>query len=127
VAAAAAAAAAADPHQVDELSEDELQQVQCSLEQQQPIFHDCWCALRQCMELLTADTSHWVKVAALSGLGPFLMKLPGCQLGQLLLGRFTGMAGSSVVIYEISLALSCAQHYGPLVARLGLGHWQDMR
>eukprot|EP00775_Hariotina_reticulata_P013021 gene13021-13150_t len=81
----------------------------------------------QCMDLLTADSSHWVKVAALSGLGPFLLKLPGCQLGQLLLGRFTGMAGSSVVIYEISLALSCAQHYGQLAARLGPGRWQDMR
>lgn len=99
----------------------------CSLEQQAALLHDCWCALRQCMELLTADSSHWVKVAALSGLGPFLLQLPPCQLGQLLLGRFTSMAGSTVVIYEVSVALACAQAFGQLAVLLGPDRWADMR
>lgn len=79
------------------------------------------------MELLSADSSHWVKVAALSGLGPFLLQLPPCQLGQLLLGRFTSMAGSTVVIYEVSVALSCAQAFGQLAVLLGPERWHDMR
>ena len=79
------------------------------------------------MELLSADSSHWVKVAAMAGLGPFMLLLPGCQVGQLLLGRFTSMAGSTVVIYEISVALSCAQHFGALAMRLGPERWPDMR
>lgn len=91
------------------------------------MLHDCWCALRQCMELLSADSSHWVKVAAMSGLGPFLLALPSCQVSLLLLGRFTSMAGSTVVIYEISVALACAQHFGALVVRLGVDRWQEMR
>lgn len=103
------------------------EQPHCKLEQQAPLLHDCWCALRQCMELLTADSSHWVKVAALSGLGPFLLQLPPCQLGQLLLGRFTSMAGSTVVIYEVSVALACAQAFGRLAVLLGPDRWHDMR
>jgi len=99
----------------------------CTLEQDSGLLHDCWCALRQCMELLTADSSHWVKVAALSGLGPFLLQLPHCQLGQLLLGRFMSMAGSTVVIYEVSVALACAQAFGQLAVLLGADRWADMR
>jgi hypothetical protein len=108
---------------------DQQQQphAQCHLEQQAALLHDCWCALRQCMELLTADSSHWVKVAALSGLGPFLLQLPPCQLGPLLLGRFTSMAGSTVVIYEVSVALACAQVFGQLAVLLGPERWPDMR
>jgi hypothetical protein len=99
----------------------------CPLQRSAPLLHDCWCALRQCMELLSADSSHWVKVAAMAGLGPFMLLLPGCQVGQMLLGRFTSMAGSTVVIYEISVALSCAQHFGALAVRLGPERWADMR
>jgi hypothetical protein len=99
----------------------------CPLQRAAPLLHDCWCALRQCMELLSADSSHWVKVAAMAGLGPFMLLLPGCQVGQMLLGRFTSMAGSTVVIYEISVALSCAQHFGALAMRLGPERWADMR
>jgi hypothetical protein len=99
----------------------------CPLQRATPLLHDCWCALRQCMELLSADSSHWVKVAAMAGLGPFMLLLPGCQVGQMLLGRFTSMAGSTVVIYEISVALSCAQHFGALAMRLGPERWADMR
>lgn len=99
----------------------------CPLQRAAALLHDCWCALRQCMELLSADSSHWVKVAAMAGLGPFMLLLPGCQVGQLLLGRFTSMAGSTVVIYEISVALSCAQHFGALAMRLGPERWADMR
>jgi hypothetical protein len=99
----------------------------CPLQRAAPLLHDCWCALRQCMELLSADSSHWVKVAAMAGLGPFMLLLPGCQVGQMLLGRFTSMAGSTVVIYEISVALSCAQHFGALAVRLGPERWADMR
>jgi hypothetical protein len=102
-------------------------QQQCKLEAKAGLLHDCWCALRQCMELLTADSSHWVKVAALSGLGPFLLQLPHCQLGQLLLGRFTSMAGSTVVIYEVSVALACAQAFGQLAVLLGPDRWPDVR
>lgn len=115
------------PHHASNGSEAAVAQSECSLEAAAPVLHDCWCALRQCMELLSADTSHWVKVAALSGLGPLLLALPGCQIGMLLLGRFTSMAGSSVVIYEISVALSCAQQFGPLVVRLGAARWHEMR
>jgi hypothetical protein len=103
------------------------EQPQCRLEQTVPLLHDCWCALRQCIELLTADSSHWVKVAAWSGLGPFLLQLPPCQLGMLLLGRFTAMAGSTVVIYEVSVALACAQAFGQLAVLLGPDRWHDMR
>jgi hypothetical protein len=110
-----------------ETQHEQHEQPACSLEQQAALLHDCWCALRQCMELLTADSSHWVKVAALSGLGPFLLQLPPCQLGQLLLGRFTSMAGSTVVIYEVSVALACAQAFGQLAVLLGPDRWADMR
>jgi hypothetical protein len=113
----------------EEASRQQQQQaaLSCVLNEAVPLLHDCWCALRQCMELLTADSSHWVKVAALSGLGPFLLQLPPCQVGQLLLGRFTSMAGSTVVIYEVSVALACAQAFGQLAVLLRPERWHDMR
>jgi hypothetical protein len=79
------------------------------------------------MDALTVDSSHWVKVSALSGLGSFLVKLPACQLSQLLINRYLAMANSSVVVYEISVALACAQSFGALAEKLGAGRWPQIR
>jgi hypothetical protein len=98
----------------------------CALEQA-PVLHACWAALRECADCLTADSSHWVKVTALSGLGPCLLALPPCQLSSLLIGRFVAMGSSTTVIYEISVALACAQSFGLVASRLGPHRWQDMR
>jgi hypothetical protein len=99
----------------------------CALEQQQPGLHACWAALRECIDCVTADSSHWVKVTALSGLGPCLVALPPCQVSGLLLGRFVAMGSSTTVIYEISVALACAQSFGLVASRLGAHRWPDVR
>lgn len=118
------AAPAAEEHDQEGLGEDPHT---CSLAAEQPALHACWAALRECVDFVTADSSHWVKVTGLSGLGPCLMALPPCQLSGMLLGRFVGMGSSTTVIYEISVALTCAQSFSLVTSRLGPHRWPDMR
>jgi hypothetical protein len=99
----------------------------CGLAESQPELHACWAALRACVDCVTADSSHWVKVTALSGLGPCLLALPPCQLSGQLLGRFVAMGSSTTVIYEISVALACAQSLGAVASRMGPQRWEDVR
>lgn len=99
----------------------------CAMQQADPLLHACWDALRECVDAVTADSSHWVKVTAQSGLGPCLVALPPCQLSTLLVGRFTAMGSSTTVIYEISVALACAQSLGLVASRLGPQRWPDIR
>ena len=99
----------------------------CALALEAPALHACWDAVRACLDAVTSDSSHWVKVTALSGLGPCLLALPPCQLSGLLLGRFVAMGSSTTVIYEISVALACAQSFGLVAARLGPARWPDVR
>ena len=99
----------------------------CKLRQHQPQLHTSWVSLRECMDALTVDSSHWVKVSALSGLGSFLVNLPACQMSQLLINRYLAMAKSSVVVYEISVALACAQSFGALAEKLGAERWPQIR
>ncbi len=84
-------------------------------------------ALRDCMETLTSDGSHWVKVSALSSLGAFLVALPATLASARLLGRFTAMAASSVVIHDVSVSLACAQSFGDVAASLGAERWHELR
>jgi len=99
----------------------------CALFQQHPVLHACWAALRECLDCVTTDSSHWVKVTALNGLGPCLLALPACQLSGLLISRFVAMGSSTSVIYEISVALACAQSLGLVASRLGPHRWGDVR
>ncbi|KAI8470275.1 MAG: armadillo-type protein [Monoraphidium minutum] len=133
-------AAAADAGDTDDEAEskgreggeegEEGQQQQapaCALALEQPELHACWATMRECVDCLTADSSHWVKVTALAGLGPCLLALPPCQLSGLLIGRFVAMGSSTTVISEISVALACAQSLGLVAARLGPARWPDVR
>jgi hypothetical protein len=99
----------------------------CAFALDYPALHACWAALRECVDCVTTDSSHWVKVTALSGLGPCLLALPACQLSGLLVGRYVGMGSSTTVIYEISVALACAQSFGLVASRLGPQRWPDLR
>lgn len=99
----------------------------CELGTQHAALHACWAALRDCIDCVTADSSHWVKVTALSGLGPCLLALPPCQLSGLLIGRFVAMGSSTTVIYEISVALACAQSFGAVASCLGPQRWAELR
>lgn len=91
------------------------------------LLNNCWSRVRECLEVLTCDTSHWVKVSALSGLGGVLVVLPLYHISLTLLTRFTSMASSSVVIYDISVALSCAQSFEAVLLKLGASRWPDLR
>ncbi|GBF89506.1 hypothetical protein Rsub_02078 [Raphidocelis subcapitata] len=116
-----AKAAAAPP------ADGEVERPPCPLAEQQPALHACWAVLRSCVDCTTADSSHWVKVTALSGLGPCLLALPPCQLSGLLVGRFVATGSSTTVIYDMSPALACAQSLGAVASRLGARHWPDVR
>ncbi|KIZ01231.1 hypothetical protein MNEG_6730 [Monoraphidium neglectum] len=100
---------------------------QCELALEQSELHTCWATMRECIDTLTADSSHWVKVTALGGLGPCLLALPPCQISSLLVGRFVAMGSSTTVISEISVALACAQSLGMVASRLGPARWPDVR
>jgi hypothetical protein len=99
----------------------------CQLAQEDLALHTCWVVLRECIDCVTADSSHWVRVTALSGLGACLLAVPPCQLSGVLLGRFVAMGSSTTAIYDISVALACAQSLGAVASRLGPSRWADVR
>lgn len=99
----------------------------CTRARHHPVQHTLWQWLRECMELLSVDSSHWVKVGALDGLGPLLLLLPACQVSQALVQRYLAMASSSVVVNGISVALACARSFGGVVERIGGAAWPMFR